>query len=98
MKIYRDLTGSQVSTGNFYRELQRLAGEHLVLMVARSEGADSRQAPYAITQDGIALFDKWIAHPVGLADVGTQDDQLSARIPFLSTVDPEIARQLIRQW
>jgi DNA-binding PadR family transcriptional regulator len=98
MKRHRGQTGNQISTGNFYRELQHLAAEGLVRAVPRPEGADPRQAPYTITPTGLEAFDRWMAQPSGLGDLGSQDDQLSLRVPFLCVIAPETVRQLLRQW
>ena len=65
MKEYQEHTGLRLSTGNFYRELQRLSVEGLVRTASNPEGADPRRAPYRITEAG-AAFDA--AHAIDPAD------------------------------
>ncbi len=83
-KRYRDRSGADVSTGNFYRELQRLVSEGLVQSVANPTAADARRAPYAITDCGQRLFDEWFT-----ADASPEsfsEDEISARILFIADV------------
>jgi DNA-binding PadR family transcriptional regulator len=98
MKAYRDQVGVQVSTGNFYRELQRLVTEGWVRTVERADGADARQAPYAITPAGAASFDEWFADTNTPPTHTASEDQLSSRILFLAEVSPEVARRLLDRW
>jgi DNA-binding PadR family transcriptional regulator len=97
MKLYRERSGLQISTGNFYRELQRLVGEGLARTAANPPGADARRAPYEITDLGIAAFDGWLAEP-NCAGTAQLDDDLSTRTLFLADTDPALARQLLTQW
>ena len=60
IKDYRKRTGQEASSGNFYRELQRLVGEGLVRTATNPPGADPRRAPYQITEAGSAVFDTWL--------------------------------------
>jgi DNA-binding PadR family transcriptional regulator len=60
-KEYRKRSGLRINTGNFYRELQRLAAEGLVRPAANPPDADGRRAPYQITPNGEATFDQWLA-------------------------------------
>ena len=84
MKEYRTRSGLQMSTGNFYRELQRLGAEGLVREVINPEGADPRRAPYEITEAGAAAFDAWLTGPNATA-LGQYDDELSTRALFVSS-------------
>jgi DNA-binding PadR family transcriptional regulator len=84
-KRYRERSGADVSTGNFYRELQRLVTAGLVQSVANPVQADARRAPYAITECGKRIFDEWFT-----ADVSPEsfsEDEISARILFIADVD-----------
>lgn len=98
MKAYRERAGIQVSTGNFYRELQRLVAEGFVCTAPRLEAADARQAPYAITSAGAALFDRWFVDANETATAWNCEDQLSARILFFGEVPPEAASKVLRKW
>ena len=97
MKAYRSRTGVQLSTGNFYRELQRLVAEGLVQTVTNPSEADPRRAPYQITEMGSAAFDAWLTGPTG-PGLGRYDDELSSRVLFLATADPMVAYKLIDGW
>ena len=84
-KRYRDRSGADVSTGNFYRELQRLVTAGLVQSVANPAQADARRAPYAITECGKRMFDEWFT-----ADVSPEsfsEDEISARILFIGDME-----------
>jgi DNA-binding PadR family transcriptional regulator len=97
MKEYRERSGYEMSTGNFYRELQRLVGEGLVQAAHNPPGADPRRAPYEITDDGVAAFDAWLAGPTSLGN-GHSEDELSSRTLFLADVDPALARHVLERW
>ncbi len=97
MKRYRLRSGLQLSTGNFYRELQRLVGEGLVRTVSNPSGADPRRAPYVITETGIIAFDAWLAGPSG-AGFARYEDELSSRAMFVADVEPPAARRLLAVW
>jgi DNA-binding PadR family transcriptional regulator len=96
MKEYRDRSGVQVTTGNFYRDLHRLVSEGLVRMVDCAAGADPRRAPYQITDEGRESFRKWFTDltQLGIAN-GPHEDELSARIAFLGDVDPADAHAVL---
>ena len=49
VKEYRERSGMEVSTGNFYRELQRLVVDGLIRSAANPPEADARRTPYEIT-------------------------------------------------
>jgi DNA-binding PadR family transcriptional regulator len=97
MKQYRERSGLQLSTGNFYRELQRLVGEGLVRTVSNPMGADPRRAPYVITESGAAAFDGWLAGPSG-PGFARYDDELSSRAMFIGGAEPPVARKLLATW
>lgn len=98
MKDYRERVGVKMNTGSFYRELQRLVAAGLVRNVVRTGEGDRRQAPYQITEDGLATFKAWFADP-GIGGMGvSQEDRLSARVMFLADVDPEAGLRVIAQW
>jgi DNA-binding PadR family transcriptional regulator len=97
MKEYRDRAGLQLSTGNFYRELQRLVAEGLVRTVDKPSDGDPRRAPYEITPAGSAAFDAWLTGPTG-SGLGRYEDELSSRALFLAAADPGVAQRLIESW
>ncbi len=97
MKEYRQRCGVQLSTGNFYRELQRLVGAGWVETSANPPGADARRTPYAITSMGCAVFDGWMASPIGSA-FGRYDDELSSRAAFVGASDSTLAQKLLATW
>ncbi len=97
MKAYRARSGTQISTGNFYRELQRLAGVGLVRPVTNPDGADPRRAPYEITEAGAAAFDAWLSGP-NESPLGQYDDELSARALFVVGAEPAVTRKVLDGW
>jgi DNA-binding PadR family transcriptional regulator len=97
MKEYRRRSGLQVSTGNFYRELQRLVVDGLVRTVRNPADADPRRAPYAITEEGVAAFDAWLSGPAG-SGFGRYEDELSARALFVVESEPAAVRVLLDTW
>jgi DNA-binding PadR family transcriptional regulator len=97
MKQYRDRSGLQLNTGNFYRELARLVAEGLIQTVANPTEADPRRAPYQITTSGSACFDAWLAGPTGTG-VGRYEDELSARAMFLADAEPAVVMKLLDGW
>jgi len=96
MKAYRERSGVSISTGNFYRELQRLVGEALVQTVENPPGADARRAPYQITEQGIASFEAWMSSTP--MTFGTYDDELSSRAVFVGEAEPAEAQRLLERW
>ena len=97
MKEYRDRSGLRLSTGSFYRELQRLVADGFVRTVSNPADADPRRAPYEIAEVGSAAFDAWLTGPTG-SGVGRYDDELSSRALFLAGADPAVAHRLIEGW
>lgn len=96
MKAYRERSGVSISTGNFYRELQRLVGEGLVQTAEVSPGEDARRAPYQITEQGLTAFEAWIVSPP--THIGSYDDELSSRAVFIGETDPALALRLLDRW
>ena len=96
MKAYEKRTGVRMSTGTFYRELQSLVAEGLVLAVERGPDDDARRTPYQVTAKGAELFDRWLVRPPQLA-LGT-DDELTARTMFLYEAPAETARYMLDAW
>jgi DNA-binding PadR family transcriptional regulator len=45
VKEYRERSGSEVSTGNFYRELQRLVFDGLIRSASNPPEADAQRPP-----------------------------------------------------
>ncbi|MFN8643883.1 MAG: PadR family transcriptional regulator [Candidatus Binatia bacterium] len=87
VKAYRERSGVDVSTGNFYRELQRLVLDGLIRGADNPPEADARRTPYEITALGITVFDEWLtAHDAGAG--GPAEDDLSARLLFADDTDP----------
>lgn len=97
MKGYRDRSGLHMSTGNFYRELQRLVGNGLVRAAAREPDADARRSPYEILAAGRAAFLRWLGKSVS-APLETGEDAITARAMFLDCVPREAALRLIEEW
>src|SRR5206468_6262338 len=97
MKEIRARTGVQVSIGNVYGELARLAREGLVRSTPNPPEADPRRAPYEITAAGIAAFEAWLS----ATPTKTQapfHDEFSARAFFLGQAEPAVGRKLIERW
>ena len=95
MKEYRDRAGVQVSTGNFYRDLQRLVSNGLVRTVDRAPDGDPRRTPYQITDAGRQSFRQWFVDLTQFGIGNGHEDELSARIAFLGDVDPADARAVL---
>jgi len=94
VKAYRRRSGAEVSTGNFYRELQRLVMEGLIRSSANPPEADIRRTPYEITDEGIAIFDDWLTARDAAAGRISEDD-LSARALFIGELDPAMAAAVL---
>ena len=97
MKEIRARTGMQVSIGNVYRELARLAREGLVRSTPNPPEADPRRAPYEITAAGSAAFDAWLS-AMPARTQGPFHDEFSARAFFLGQAEPAVGRKLIERW
>ena len=97
IKDYRKRTGQEASSGNFYRELQRLVGERLVRTAANPPGADPRRAPYQITETGSAVFDAWLFGSDGTSS-GFYENELSARGLFLAEAERDLVSKTLERW
>ena len=95
MKEYTQRSGLRISTGNFYRELQRLLALRLVSVTDNPPDADPRRAPYAITAAGIAALDAWLAGTTHAP--ATYHDELGVRLVLLGHADAA-ANQALAQW
>jgi DNA-binding PadR family transcriptional regulator len=98
MKAYHEGVGVRVSTGNVYRELQRLMAQGLVMSAQHAEVADPRQTPYVITAAGVAEFDAWFVSPASVANASSPEDQLSARVLLLDKVPTVDGRRVLEAW
>jgi DNA-binding PadR family transcriptional regulator len=94
VKEYRERSGSEVSTGNFYRELQRLVVDGLIRSTSNPPDADARRTPYEITEVGAALFDEWFTAR-GAAGGACSEDDISARALFMANSDPAVVASLL---
>jgi DNA-binding PadR family transcriptional regulator len=65
MAGYRTRSGLQVNAGNFYRELNKLAGQGLIHSDVNPPNADPRRVPYRIADEGTREFDAWLLEPGG---------------------------------
>ena len=97
MKEIRARTGVQVSIGNMYRELARLAREGLARSTPNLPEADPRRAPYEITTAGIAAFEAWLSATPTRTQAPLHDE-FSARAFFLGQAEPAVGRKLIERW
>src|SRR4029453_11013552 len=87
VKLYRERSGAEVSTGNFYRELQRLVLDGLIRSADNPPQADARRTPYEITAVGIDVFDEWFTARDAAGGASSEDD-ISARALFMADTDP----------
>ena len=94
VKEYRKRSGAEVSTGNFYRELQRLVADGLIRGAVNPSEADPRRMPYEISDDGMAFFDGWLTAQQA-ASGGFSEDDLSARALFIPDLDPAAVAALL---
>lgn len=96
-KTYSEQSGTEISTGRFYRELQRLVDEELIHTVANPVNADSRRSPYEITEHGCRGFDAWLTQSGELGPAPLQD-AISARALFLHGAEPRVVAGLLVRW
>jgi DNA-binding PadR family transcriptional regulator len=89
---YKTRSGNQVSAGNFYRELARMASERLVQTGVNPPEADARRIPYQITEKGRQSFDEWLISP------SRDESDLSAWLLFIDRVPPETRDRLLDRW
>jgi len=97
MTEYKLRSGIRVSTGNFYRELQKLLTEGLIRTGTNPPDADPRRIPYEITRAGKEAFDKWLAGPAAPPQ-GVHEDELSERLLFLDHAEPGTVERLLGRW
>jgi DNA-binding PadR family transcriptional regulator len=95
VKAYRERVGADVSTGNFYRDLQRLVSEGHVAVADRTETDDPRRMPYVITERGAAIFREWFVSATSVFVTNGHEDQLAIRLAFLAEVSPDDARHVL---
>ena len=96
VKEYRQRSAAEVSTGNFYRELQRLVLDGLIRAAANPPGSDTRRTPYEITPVGAEVFDEWLtAQQAGAG--GLCEDEISARVLFAPDAVPTVILQVIER-
>jgi DNA-binding PadR family transcriptional regulator len=95
VKAYRERVGADVSTGNFYRDLQRLVAEGHVAVADRTETDDPRRMPYVITERGAAIFREWFVSATSVFVTNGHEDQLAIRLAFLAEVSPDDARHVL---
>ena len=88
---YLKQSGLQLGTGNFYRELMRLAADGLVKAVANPPDADARRIPYEITETGRTDFDRWL-----LTEHRNHDD-LNEWILFSNRVPRDVRDRILAQ-
>jgi len=89
---YKARSGNQVSAGNFYRELARMAAERLVQTGVNPPDADARRIPYQITEKGRQSFDEWLISP------SRDEGDLGAWLLFIDRVPNETRDRLLDRW
>ena len=89
---YKTRSGNQVSAGNFYRELARMAAERLVQTGVNPPDADARRIPYQITEKGRQSFDEWLISP------SRDEGDLTAWLLFIDRVPQETRDRLLDRW
>ncbi len=95
MKAYRERSGANVSSGNFYRELQRLIRDGLARAISNPGEADSRRMPYEITEHGVAVFDGWFTTEEAAAGSFSEDD-ISTRALFVPDLGPTAVKEVLQ--
>ncbi len=96
-KTYSEQSGTEISTGRFYRELQRLVDEDLIQTVANPVNADPRRSPYQITEHGCRGFDAWLTQSNEVSPFPLQDG-ISARALFLRDAEPRLVAGVLASW
>lgn len=96
MKAYRERSGVAISTGNFYRELQRLVLDGLVETAPCPPDEDSRRSHYVVTRQGLDAFESWLLSPP--VHIANYDDELSSRAVFVGDSAPPLAQRLLEKW
>jgi DNA-binding PadR family transcriptional regulator len=98
LKEYRRLSGSQLSVGNVYRELQRLLADGLIEPTANPPGADTRRTPYRITEDGIAAFNAWLSGPRRGCATDYYDEMTLRACLVVQMKDPPVGEAVLDRW
>ena len=96
MKGVQARIGLNLSIGNVYRELSRLAGEGLIAAATNPPGADPRRVPYRITDKGREALARWLAAPVRTLTFTTADP-LSHRLAILGDLDAVRAEEFLNE-
>lgn len=94
VKEYRERSGAAVSSGNFYRELQRLIRDGLICSTANPAEVDARRTAYEITASGVAVFDDWFTAQDAAVD-RFSEDAISARALFIPDAEPALVEALL---
>jgi DNA-binding PadR family transcriptional regulator len=94
VKAYRERSSTEVSTGNFYRELQRLVLDGLIRSADNPPQADARRTPYAITDVGCDVFDEWFTAREAAGGAASEDD-ISARALFMGDAQPALVAAVL---
>ena len=97
MKAYGERSGLQMSTGNFYRELQRLSDDQLVEAAVDASAPGARRAPYRITDPGRAAFDSWLLQVVNRPGP-VYEDGMMCRAVFIGEASPDVVGRLLAAW
>jgi DNA-binding PadR family transcriptional regulator len=101
-KEYEARSGMHQSASSFYRELQRLQAEGLIWKAdeakerARKDTGRSRTS-YAISEDGLRIFDDWLADDAILSGLGFETE-ISMRAAFLSEASPVQTLNILERW
>jgi len=90
--LYRARSGSNVSPGNFYRELARTRQLGWVETVANPPAADARRIPYRITDRGCHAFDEWLSAPL------QEDHTLSDWMLFVDRVPADVRDRIFERY
>jgi len=96
VKEYRERSGTEVSTGNFYRELQRLVVDGLIRGTTKPPDVDARRTPYEITGLGATTFDDWFA-AYDPSQSSFSEDEISARALFIGRAGPTAATRVLER-
>jgi DNA-binding PadR family transcriptional regulator len=88
----RARSGDQLSAGNFYRELAKLAEEGLVRPGTNPPDADQRRIPYSLTEKGTHVFDEWLMSPL------SERDEIACRLMFADRIPQARREALFERW
>ena len=96
MKAFERRSGLRVSSGNFYRELRRLAADGLVTSATRGDQKNARRLAYVISDIGLLMFDEWFL--MAPMPTGRGPDDLTARTLFFGDTDAAAVVRLLEAW